>query len=194
MTRHGAVFALSLVAACAVDDAEEIEARDDEDGDEDEDVEEPTELASEDDPAFETSCTYVAVCSRPAQELQPVLVCNWPPLEPWNPLDPGDPEWPPLEPWTPLVVEPDLDRISSDVEPVAHFPWPPPGCHEELVSVDVVHTVECKNRCGQPAVEDCVDMDSGEVWSHTKLHRPAEFFDCEDTDWEPCNTKNPCSL
>lgn len=202
MKRCGGLLAVVVVAACVADDEMEIEAREGEDIDASSDDAESadarddaaSELKSEDDPALAPKCTYVVSCKRDAQDLQPVLVCDLPPLEPWSPWGPIDPNWPPLEPWTPLEVEPDLERVSSDVEPAAggEWQWPPPGCHIEYVLADTVHTVECRNRCNQAAVEDCEDLSTGEVWSHTRLDRPDEFYDCFIADWEPCNEVNEC--
>lgn len=205
MKRRGWWLGLVLVAGCVADDATDIDAREDDEvgaalvDDETEGAHEEAapELASREDPTLAPNCTYVIDCQRPAQDLVPVLVCDLPPFEPWNPWDP-DPDLPPLEPVTPLEPAtplsgaPDLDRLTTAGGSVADIPWPPHGCYEDFVLVDVVHHVECRNRCDQPPVEDCQDLTTNEVWSHLRTRRPAEFSHCVTTGWEPCNPVNTC--
>lgn len=186
MTKHFVWSSLVLVAACVTDATTEIEADEGSDDAEAASAHDDAalELASHDEPELVINCHYTAICSRDAQDFQPVLVCDGPGWEPDDPWDPTDGDFPPFEP---LEVDPG-ERIAAeaDAAPFPDLPWPPPGCHVEDVLVDTVHSVECVQRCEPAAVEDCQDLTSGESWSHVRTKRPPDFYDCHITTWEQC--------
>lgn len=146
------------------------------------------ELVADDDPLAACKCVQIDECSLRAQGTR--LECDWPQLEPVDPFPPIGPVTP-IDPWVPLEEEPQLDRLAGAATSTTGLHWPPPNCHE--VPAEVVQTVQCTNRCSDCGLEDCINLDTGELSSHAVVERPDELFDCETVAWVPCNELNVCS-